>query len=39
MFSKRAWEVIPKIIWVTKQTRTWDEIDIVANICRDVKIT
>jgi len=34
VFIKRAWEVIPKIIWVTKQTRTWDEIDIILpNIC------
>lgn len=28
IFIKRAWEVIPKIIWITKETRTWEEIDI-----------
>lgn len=34
VFIKRAWEVIPKIIWVTKQTRTWNETDIILpNIC------
>lgn len=28
IFIKRAWEVIPKIIWVTKETRTGNETDI-----------
>lgn len=28
IFIKRAWEVIPKIISVIKETRTWDEIMI-----------
>lgn len=28
IFIKRAWEVIPKIISVIKETRTWDEISI-----------
>lgn len=28
VFIKRAWEVIPKIIWITKETRTGNETDI-----------
>lgn len=28
VFVKRAWEVIPKIVWVVKEERNWNEIEI-----------
>ncbi len=34
IFIKRAWEVIPKIVGVIKETRNWSEIDIITpKVC------
>ncbi len=34
IFIKRAWEVIPKIVWVIKESRNWNETEIqIPEVC------